>query len=133
MKKTSETCRKILRKIIIGLGLSTGALAFQTCQEFNDEYGPGPAMGLNVLIQGTVKSTTNDPIKGIKVSANDLYQYDLTDDAGEFQIYVPWENFCTIRFEDIDGEENGSYKTKEISVELSKNKINREDISLDAE
>jgi putative lipoprotein (rSAM/lipoprotein system) len=126
MKKTSEISRRILRKILTGLGLTTVALVFQAC------YGTPQMMGLDVLIQGTVKSTTNKPIKGIKVSVKDVYQYELTDDAGKFQIYVPWEDFCTIRFEDIDGDENGSYKPKEISVELSKSKIDMDDISLNA-
>jgi putative lipoprotein (rSAM/lipoprotein system) len=126
MKKTSEISRKILRKIYTGLGLTTVALVFQAC------YGTPQTMGLDVLIQGTVKSTTNDPIEGIKVSVTDVYQYELTDSAGKFQIYVPQEDFCTIRFEDIDDEKNGSYKTKEIPVELSKKKIDM-DISLDAE
>jgi putative lipoprotein (rSAM/lipoprotein system) len=131
MKKTKEIGRKILRKIYTGVGLTTVALVFQACP--NPAYGPPQAMGLDVLIQGTVRSTTNDPIRGIKVSVKDVYQYELTDSAGKFQIYVPQEDLCTIRLDDIDGEENGSYKSKEISVALSNNKIDLGDISLDAE
>jgi putative lipoprotein (rSAM/lipoprotein system) len=127
MKKTKEIIRKILRKIYAGLGLTTVALVFQAC------YGTPQAMGLDVLIQGTVKSTTTKkPIKGIQVFVKDMYQSELTDENGIFQIYVPQEDSYTIQFDDIDGPDNGSYQPKEMSVELSKNKIDLGDISLDA-
>jgi putative lipoprotein (rSAM/lipoprotein system) len=129
MKKTKETVRKILRKIYTGLGLTTVALVFQAC------YGTPQAMGLDVLIRGVVKSkTTNNPIKGIRVSVKDMYQYELTDSAGKFQFYVPQEEFCVIQLDDIDGVENGAYVSKEISVSLSRNNIDLEAIFLnDAE
>lgn len=126
MKKTKETVRKILRKIYTGLGLTTVALVFQAC------YGTPQAMGLDVLIRGVVKSkTTNVPIKGIQVSAKDMYQCELTDSDGRFQIYVPQEAFCNIQLDDIDGVENGSYSSREILVNLSKNNIDLENIFLD--
>ncbi|MDR0643887.1 MAG: carboxypeptidase-like regulatory domain-containing protein [Treponema sp.] len=129
MKKTKEIGRKILRRILQGLGLSTVAFVFQAC------YGPPQAMGLDVLIRGAVKSkTTNSPIKGIKVSAKDMYSYELTDEDGKFQFYVPQDEPCTIQLEDIDGPENGSYVSTEIAVDLSKDKIDLKDIFLnDAE
>jgi putative lipoprotein (rSAM/lipoprotein system) len=126
MKMTKETGRKILRKIYTGLGLTTVALVFQAC------YGTPQTMGLDVLIRGVVKSKTNAPIKGIKVSAKDLYQYEVTDDAGKFQFYVPQDEICVIQLDDIDGTENGSYSSKEISVDLSKDKMDLGDIFLDA-
>ncbi|MDR0707380.1 MAG: radical SAM-associated putative lipoprotein [Treponema sp.] len=126
MKKTKETVRKILRKIYTGLGLTTVALVFQAC------YGTPQAMGLDVLIRGVVKSkTSKDPIEGIKVSAKNVYQYEMTDSAGNFQFYVPQDEICTIELDDIDGAENGSYSSREISVNLSKDKIDLGDIFLD--
>ncbi|MDR2797814.1 MAG: carboxypeptidase-like regulatory domain-containing protein [Treponema sp.] len=129
MKKAKEISRRILRKFYTGLGLTSVALVFQAC------YGTPQTMGLDTLIRGVVKSkTTNDPIKGIKVSVNDMYQYELTDSSGKFLIYVPREENCTIRLEDIDGEENGLYASKEIPVLISKDKIDLKDILLnDAE
>jgi hypothetical protein len=125
MKKTKENFRKILRKIYTGLGLTTVALVFQAC------YGPPQAMGLDVLIRGIVKSkTTKAPIKGIKVSVKDVYQYELTDSSGKFKLYVPQEELCVLRLDDIDGAENGLYSSMEISVDLSENKIDMEDIFL---
>ncbi|MDR0723110.1 MAG: hypothetical protein LBF75_10050 [Treponema sp.] len=126
MKKTKEIYRKILRKIYTGLGLTTVALVFQAC------YGTPQTIGLDILIRGVVKSkTTKAPIKGIKVSVNGMYQYELTDSFGKFQLYVPQEEFCTIRLDDIDGTENGAYSSREIAVYLSENKIAMEDILLD--
>jgi hypothetical protein len=125
MKKTSEIARKILRKIYTGLGLTTVALVFQAC------YGTPQTTGLDVLVRGTVKSKkTNAPIKGIKVSAKELYQYELTDSSGKFQFYVPQEEIC-IQFDDIDGTENGSYSSKEISFNLYATPMDLEDIFLD--
>jgi putative lipoprotein (rSAM/lipoprotein system) len=113
MKKANQLVRRILRKIYTGLGLTTVALVFQAC------YGPPQAIGLDALIRGTVKSkATNEPIKGIKVSVKDVYQYEATNKAGEFQLYVPWERSYTVLFEDIDGEENGVYSSKAMPVEL---------------
>jgi hypothetical protein len=123
---TKESIRKILRKIYTGLGLTTVALVFQAC------YGTPQTMGLDVLIRGVVKSkTTNDPIKGIKISVKDMYQYELTDRTGKFQFYVPQEEICIIQLDDIDGTENGSYLSTKISVDLSKDKIDLGNIFLD--
>ena len=127
MKLTKEAGRKILRKIYVGLGLTTTALVFQAC------YGvPSDMTREDVLIRGTVKSkSTNDPIKGIKISAKDMYQYGLTDDAGKFQFYVPRDERCVIEVEDIDGAENGSYSSEKLPVKLSKREIDLGDILLD--
>jgi putative lipoprotein (rSAM/lipoprotein system) len=129
MKKTKEIGRKILRKFYTGLGLTSVALVFQAC------YGTPQTMGLDTLIQGVVKSEkTKEPIRGIKVSVKDMYQYELTDSSGKFQIYVPQEENCTLQLEDIDGTENGSYSSMEIPVDASKDKIDLKDILLnDAE
>ncbi|MDR1249548.1 MAG: hypothetical protein LBK63_09625 [Treponema sp.] len=126
MKITKASGRKILRKIYTGLGLTTVALVFQAC------YGTPQALGLDVLIRGVVKSkTTKDPIKGIKISVKDMYQYELTDSAGKFQFYVPQEEICVIQVDDIDGTENGSYSSIEIPVDLLKDKIDMGNIFLD--
>jgi hypothetical protein len=127
MKKVNRIGRKILRKIYTGLGLTTVALTFQAC------YGTPQTMGLDVLVRGVVKSEkTRAPIKGIKVSVKDLYQYELTDDFGKFQIYVPQEEICTILLEDIDGTANGSYLPAAVRVDISGDKIDLNDILLNA-
>lgn len=134
MKLTKEAGRKILRKIYVGLGLTSAALVFQAC------YGVDPGFGQenDILIRGVVKSkTTNDPIEGIKVGIKaydeDMYVHVLTDDAGKFEFYIPPyyvpDEMCVIQLEDIDGTENGSYSSKEFSVE--KNTMELGDILLD--
>jgi hypothetical protein len=126
MRKAKETFRKILRKIYIGLGLTTAALVFQACY--------GTPMELDILVRGVVKSKiTNTPIGGIQVSVKDPYQYDLTltDNDGEFWLYVPKEEICIIQLDDIDGTENGSYSSTKISVDSPKEKMDLGDILLD--
>jgi hypothetical protein len=126
MKKAKEIARKILRKFYTGLGLTAVALVFQAC------YGPPQAIGLDTLIRGVVKSKkTKEPISGIKVSVDDVYQYEMTDSSGKFMIYVPQGEICTIRFDDIDGMDNGSYLPKELPVDVSKDKIDLEPVLLD--
>ncbi|MDR2408578.1 MAG: hypothetical protein LBE13_10785 [Bacteroidales bacterium] len=118
MNKIKEKGRKILRKIYAGIGLSAVAFVFQAC------YGTPQSTGNDTYLQGFVKSkTTNNPIMGIKVSVKDMYQYEITDSTGKFQLYVAGDNFCTLQLDDIDSTENGSYLSKAITVDLSKHRI----------
>lgn len=74
---------------------------------------------------GTVKDASKKPVKGIRVviapddspwSHDTLY----TDASGRFekdQLKYTWPDEMknvTVRFEDVDGAENGSYRTKEL-------------------
>jgi hypothetical protein len=125
MNKIKGKGRKILRKIYAGIGLSAVAFVFQAC------YGSPQSMGNDAYIQGFVKSkTTNDPIRGIKVSVKDMYQYETTDSAGKFQLYVGGVDFCILQLDDIDSIENGSYLSKIITVDLSKHRIDLGEIFL---
>jgi putative lipoprotein (rSAM/lipoprotein system) len=126
MEKAKIRGRKILRKIYTALGLTATALVFQAC------YGTPPSMGLDVLVRGVVKSKTGKTIEGIKVSVKNMYQYEHTDNSGRFQIYVPGGEMYTFLFEDIDGAKNGSYALREISVDAAEEKIDLNDIVLDA-
>jgi hypothetical protein len=103
MEKAKLLGRRILRKIYTALGLTAAALVFQAC------YGTPQSLGLDVCIQGLVKSKKQKaPVKGIKVSVKDMPQYELTDNYGKFQFYVQRDGNCAILFEDIDGVENGN-------------------------
>ena len=128
MKKISGKGRRLLRKIYTGLGLTSVALVFQAC------YGTPQSNGYDVLIRGTVKSSGADqsPVPGIKVSTEEsLNDYELTDTDGKFQFYVPTEDSYLIKFEDIDGPENGEYSPQTLPVSLNEAK-NGIDIRLDA-
>jgi putative lipoprotein (rSAM/lipoprotein system) len=123
--KTKKAPRKLLRGLFAGLGLTTAAFVFQAC------YGTPQDMGLTVLIQGVVKSeSTKKPIQGIKITLKDRFQYGLTDNAGKFQLYVPEYKLYTLQFDDIDGAENGSYSSVEISIDFPKDKVNLGEVFL---
>jgi len=104
MKKISDKRRKFLRVIFGTLSFSSALFVFQAC------YGPPEDFGMDVLIQGSVKSTvTNLPVPGIKVSIENQPQYEITDSEGKFRIYASEDSEYKILFEDIDADKNGSF------------------------
>jgi hypothetical protein len=82
------------------------------------EYGPGPGWD-DVVIYGTVKTKTEAPVPGIKISVKDLPPCSLTNENGSFIIYVPEMESYKLKFEDIDGAENGSFKMLKKKIVLS--------------
>lgn len=100
--------RNWIRNIIGGCSFASALFVFQAC------YGTPQDFGMDLLVQGQVKSkTTGLPIKGIKVSALENIQYDTTDEKGTFSFYTEKLEKITIRFEDIDAGQNGSFVTKD--------------------
>jgi putative lipoprotein (rSAM/lipoprotein system) len=123
MRKISEKARRILRMIYMGLGAATVSLLFQACygmplnySETPDMYGMPPDKG--DTIYGVVRSKTEAPVSGIKVSVKDVPSYSFTNVNGSFRIYVPQQELYKLKFEDVDGDKNGSFKTlkKKISM-----------------
>ena len=109
----TEKRRKLLRNIYRGLGVSALALLFQAC------YGMGPDGYDDCTIRGRVLSKTgNAPIPGIKVSVKDLDHQCKTDGNGYFYIYVPDQPEYKIKFEDVDGSENGLFKQHKMKIAL---------------
>ena len=109
MKKLSDKSRRVLRRIYQGLGAATISLLFNCC------YGTPQD---NVTISGTVSSKADIPIPGIKVSVEN-FSSDLTNENGNFNIYVYGQTSYDLQFEDIDGSENGSYKPLKKTISLS--------------
>lgn len=107
--------RKWIRKIIGGLSLTSVMFVFQAC------YGTPQDFGLDLLIEGQVKSKTSGlPIKGIKVSIADNMQYDVTNEEGKFSFYTEILEGLTLKIQDIDSIQNGSYFDKDtVLTELS--------------
>jgi len=100
MIKLSEKSRRVLRTIYRGLGVTAVSLVFQACY--------GPVMPDEVYIYGSVQSQeTNAPIKGIKVSVEDANDHSFTNSNGEYSLYLPIQDSYTVKFEDVDGIENG--------------------------
>ena len=122
MKKLSEKsrrlCRRLLMMIYRGLGVTAVSLIFQAC------YGMPPDMGDDVVIHGSVRAKeTSKPIQGIRVSIADTFD-NYTSSKGNFYVYVPRQDYYTVKFEDIDGPENGGlFKTYEITVYASKSAL----------
>jgi len=111
MLKLSDGSRRVLRRIYQGLGVATVSLLFQAC------YGTPPYK--EVAINGTVSSKSNIPIPGIKVSVEYLAPERFTDKDGVFNFYVPEQDLYELQFEDVDGDENGSYKTLKKTVKYN--------------
>jgi hypothetical protein len=116
MVKLSEKSRRVLRRIYQGFGAAAVSILFQACY--------GMPMDGDVTIGGIVKSKSNSnvPIPGIKVSVENLSISTLTNGDGIFFIDVPERNSYKLQFDDIDGPENGSYKTKTERFSLSEAK-----------
>ena len=128
MSEFNEFCRRLLRKIYRGLGITAVSFAVQACNGtpgsyiiIDDvtpvEYGMPPSLEDDFLIRGSVQSKkTNAQIPGIKVSVNDSI-FDYTNSDGSFSIYAPKQESYTITFEDIDGKENGGpYKKHSMNI-----------------
>lgn len=113
IKEFTDKRRKILRKVYGALSLSSALFVFQAC------YGTPQDMGMDVSIQGLVKSkTTNQPISGIKVTIGNLPQYEITDNEGKFKIYASRDSVYKVRFEDIDSTKNGAFLPKDTVVKI---------------
>lgn len=103
--------KKKIRKIIGALSFTSVMFVFQAC------YGTPQDFGFDVRLEGTVKSArTGLPIKGIKVSVDEEYQYTETNDSGFYSFYVPLSDSLTVSFQDVDSLENGSFLPKDTIV-----------------
>lgn len=110
--------RNFIRKILGGLSLTSALFIFQAC------YGTPQDMGLDILVEGKVKSKTSGlPIKGIKVSDVINGQYDLTDNDGLFSFYTEKHENMKFRFEDVDNMENGSFQNKDTLLTVIEEKV----------
>jgi len=140
----NEKRRRFLRYVYGGIGATALSFIVPACEKGNKGNtepmygiigppygtpgpGPAPAYGIpvpyppqnDVTIYGSVFSnSTKAPIPGIRVSVKDLYSESYTDENGDFVIYVPIQDEYKIKFEDIDGVENGSFRPQKIKITL---------------
>jgi putative lipoprotein (rSAM/lipoprotein system) len=102
---------KLMRKLLGGMSLTTALFVFQAC------YGGPQDYGLDLLLEGQVKSnTTGLPITGIRVYVENSHQYILTDGEGKFSFYTEGNENLTVKFEDIDSDQNGLYENKDTVI-----------------
>lgn len=115
------------RGIIGGLSFSSALFIFQACYGTPQDFYP------EIRYSGLVKSkTSGQALKGIKVSLEGLEVCDYTNEKGEFLLFSEVIDQATLRFEDMDSTENGSYISKDtlllepsleafLSIELEEN------------
>jgi hypothetical protein len=100
--------RKWIRRVIGGLSLTSALFVFQAC------YGTPQDFRLDLLVEGQVKSKASGlPIKGVKVSAGENMQFEITGDDGKFLLFTQMTRGLTIRFQDIDASENGLFADRD--------------------
>ncbi len=106
--KQLKSKRNWARKIIGGLSFTSALFIFQAC------YGTPQDFETDLLIEGKVKAqATGLPIKGIRVSVTDEGQDLMTDETGSFSFYTIAKDSISLRFEDTDDAQNGSFATKD--------------------
>ena len=103
------------------LGALMGVLGFGGCfvTSCRKEYGCPSA---DYKLVGDVKDVRRNPIPGIRVvfdrfPEDETYGKDTlyTDAKGHFEKDLPdymWDSGSIVKFEDVDGNENGSFRTK---------------------
>lgn len=115
----------LLRSLLALFGLNV----FTAC------YGPAVSEGPYIGIKGKVTDEQEVPVKGIRItSADDKYPYGLSNEDGNFNCYI----FCsynavpetvTLKFTDIDGDDNGGkFKEKIVTIDLQEQLIASEPI-----
>ena len=106
---------KLIWMLLALLGFSAG------CEdEMTAEYGCPFA---TYSVKGKVTDKAGAPIPGIRVSLDREYDYKYTDSDGRFAFVNHNTSFVpeTLRAEDVDGPENGSYRSAEIQVTFIRN------------
>jgi len=100
MISITERCRKILRTIFRGIGVSAVSLIIQAC------YGVMPPEEESSISGKVVAKETGKPILGIQVSVEETEYWERTDKNGYFSFWVPIQEVYVLKFEDIDGPYN---------------------------
>ena len=122
MKKIKAGFKKIIAILcnFLGLGLITGCDNF--IKGFAAMYGCPPYVSGQVT--GDIDGDGNlEPVEGIKVTVNsDPEESVTTDEEGAYYVYPGSAGTYTITFEDVDGEDNGSFETKTAEVEVKTDK-----------
>ncbi|MBQ9207047.1 MAG: radical SAM-associated putative lipoprotein [Treponema sp.] len=111
--KINWTWKRIVGTVlgILGIGTLTSCYGVYEENEF-DVYG---------TVKGNINGT-EQAIKGIPVvlyRGSDAKDSKVTDSDGWYEFRDLTEGSYTLRFTDIDGEENGSFKQKDVAVTLN--------------
>jgi hypothetical protein len=135
MMKISERCRKILRNVFRGIGVSVVSLIIQACYGILPpdepcEYGmPYPEYGMPVnqetsIYGKVVAKETGKPIFGIEVSIEETEYCKRTYEDGYFNFLVPVQIEYKLKFKDVDGPYNDGLFKEQIWT-LKQNDTNK--------
>lgn len=116
-----KTYNTLIAGILTLLGFSTAC----SSSESEDEYGSPSA---TYIVNGKVTSSeTNQPIKGIEVNLADDVAY--TDENGDYKVSIRVEPTTDypIRFNDVDGESNGTFNNLDTIVDFKNSKFSNGD------
>lgn len=98
MEKWFQIKRKLWNVLWKGCSMTTMMFVFQAC------YGTFEDYGMDVYIEGVVKcKDTRQPMAGVKVVVRDSFQYTVTNEQGEYGLYVTADTAYRVSFE-VDGE-----------------------------
>jgi len=119
MISITDRCRKILRTVFSGIGVSVVSLIIQACyivipldnHEFSAAYGMPPPdppdyVQKTSIYGKVVAKETGKPIFGIQVSIEETDYWNYTDKYGGFSLCLPVQDTYKIKFEDVDGPYN---------------------------
>ena len=102
--------RKFFTNLFRIFSLSGVLFVFQAC------YGVEQDFYSDTMLEGTViSSVTNEPIVGIEVSINNSPPV-YTNNNGVFIIYSVLSEEYPLTLKDVDGNSNGSYENKDITI-----------------
>jgi hypothetical protein len=117
MKTIAGRGLKILKMVFRGISVSVVSLILQACfgillpDTQTAEYGcppPLPPENQETSINGKVVSKkTGNPINGIKITIDGTGVSARTDMDGNFYLWVRIQDRYKLKFEDIDGSDNG--------------------------
>ncbi|MEA2042278.1 MAG: radical SAM-associated putative lipoprotein [Bacteroidota bacterium] len=111
MKKILSALHQKIIVVLLGMiGFSVGCI--------RAEYGVPTA---DFILNGEVKSRTTElPITGIQITMRHDTVFTNQNGAYDITIYdFPTEQTYNVRFEDIDGQTNGSFESKDTSITFS--------------
>jgi putative lipoprotein (rSAM/lipoprotein system) len=123
MKKITDRGRKILSRFFRVISVTAASLILQACYGMMMPEEPmGGAYGMpspEITIRGKVSANkTEKPIPGIKVSIEETSYYKYTDAEGNFyfNIYYQPQGVYKLKFEDVDGPDNGGQFKEKIQT-----------------
>ena len=83
------------------------------------------------VVYGNVTNESGEMLSGIKVSTNEGSLLTTFTKDGYFSLTLPDSvQSCTVYFEDVDGENNGSYRKDSVKVDFKISDVHNENITL---